>query len=126
MLQGGGEMFVGARNHTDLGSVLVVGLGGIFVELTRTVVGRLLPLADGDIEAMLDELGGASVFKGRRGQAAWNRDALAGAIRVLAALVARAPWLDSVDINPLICDEEGCTAVDALIVLTSEAGPVGG
>ncbi len=126
MLQGGGEMFVGARNHTDLGSVLVVGLGGIFVELTRTVVGRLLPLADGDIEAMLDELGGASVFKGRRGQAAWNRDALAGAIRGLAALVARAPWLESVDINPLICDEEGCTAVDALIVLTSEAGPVGG
>jgi acetate---CoA ligase (ADP-forming) len=126
MVPGAGEVFLGARNHTDLGSVLVVGLGGIFVELTRTVVGRLLPLADGDIDAMLDELGGASVFKGLRGQAAWNRDALAGAIRGLAGLVARAPWLESIDINPMICDEHGCTAVDALLVLTAEADPAGG
>ena len=68
---------MGARNHTDLGSVLVVGLGGVLVELTRTVVGRLLPLADGDTEAMLEELGGDRSSRGgavrRRGIAPPSR-----------------------------------------------------
>jgi succinyl-CoA synthetase beta subunit len=113
---GGAEIFVGARNHTDLGSVVVVGLGGVLVELTRAVVGRLLPLAGGDAAGMLEELEGQTAFAGLRGQVPWDRAAVTAAVNGVAALASRAPWLASIDVNPLMCDEHGCTAVDVLMV----------
>jgi hypothetical protein len=122
---GAGEAFVGFRSRTDLGPVIVVGLGGVLVETTRKVVGRLAPVTDADVAEMLEELGGDSVFRGLRGSSAWNKEALARAVLGVAELGLRAaPWLDSIDVNPLICDDRSCTAVDALLVMTDE--PAGG
>jgi hypothetical protein len=117
LVTGSGEAFIGGRNRTDLGPVVVVGLGGVLVELSTARVGRLLPVGADDIEAMLDQLGSASVFAGLRGQEPWDRKAIAAAIAGVAELMLRAPWLESIDVNPLICDAHGCTAVDALMVL---------
>ncbi|MCU4183474.1 acetate--CoA ligase family protein [Acidiferrimicrobium sp. IK] len=120
LVTGRGEAFIGGRNRTDLGAIIVVGLGGVLVELTGRPIGRLLPATTEDIEAMLDELGAGTVFAGLRGQEAWDRKALAAAVAGVAELMTRAPWLESIDVNPLICDERGCTAVDALLVMTPE------
>jgi acetate---CoA ligase (ADP-forming) len=116
---GDGEAFIGFRAHTDLGPVVMVGLGGVLVELANTVAGRLLPVTEDDVSAMLDQLGRQGIFRGLRGGRPWNRTAMARAVLGIADLGGRSlSWLESIDVNPLICDEDGCTAVDALIVLT--------
>ncbi|MCU1344053.1 MAG: hypothetical protein JWL70_319, partial [Acidimicrobiia bacterium] len=61
MVAGHGEALVGLQGHTDLGPVVVFGLGGVLVELTKKVTGRLLPLAQGDATAMVEEVAGAAV-----------------------------------------------------------------
>ena len=111
----GAEAFIGVRARTDLGPVIVVGLGGVLVERTGQVVGRLLPVAKDDVAAMLDELGDLP----------WNRRALTRTVLAVADLGQRAsPWLESIDVNPVICDEDGCTAVDALLLIADD--PSGG
>ncbi len=115
---GDGEAFVGYQARTDLGPVVVAGLGGILVELTRTVVGALLPVDGLDVESMLDDLGGATVFRGLRGTAGWDRAALAKAVLAVAELgAAGAGWVASIDVNPLICSPSGCVVADALVLV---------
>jgi hypothetical protein len=113
-----GEAFIGTQNGTEVGDVIVAGLGGILVELTRRVVGRRLPLTAIDVDDVLDEFGGDTVFRGIRGGGPWDRAGVAAAVHGAAALSQRASsWLHSMDINPLICNAEGCVAVDALMIV---------
>jgi len=117
LVRGDGEAFIGTQNGTEVGDVIVAGLGGILVELTRKVVGRRLPLTATDVDDMLDEFGGDTVFRGVRGGDPWDRAGVASAISGAAVLSQRAAsWLHSMDINPLICSAEGCVAVDALMI----------
>ncbi len=121
-LAGAGEAFVGFQARTDLGPVVVAGLGGILVELTRAVVGRLLPVDGPGVESMLDELGGATVFRGLRAAGGWDRAALARVVLAVAELgVAGADWIGSIDVNPLICSPSGCAVVDALVLVEETA-----
>jgi acyl-CoA synthetase (NDP forming) len=116
-VQGTGEAFAGFRGRTDLGPVVVVGLGGLLVELTRTVAGRRLPVGEHDVQDMLDELGQETVFKGLRGGEPWDREALTRTVVGLVELGQRASsWVESIDLNPLICGPSGCVAVDALLL----------
>jgi hypothetical protein len=118
LVRGAGEAFIGTQNGTEVGDVIVVGLGGIFVELTRQVVGRRLPVAAQDVDEMLEEFGGDTVFRGLRGAEPWDRASIARAVTAVAGLTQRAGgWLRSMDLNPLICTPEGCTAVDALMIV---------
>jgi len=58
------------------------------------------------------------VFMGIRGGAAWDRVSVAAAIEAAADLGQRSgEWPASMDINPLICDANGCVAVDALLIV---------
>ncbi|WP_395106271.1 acetate--CoA ligase family protein [Actinomadura sp. SCN-SB] len=115
---GEGEAFIGCQGETDLGPVVVAGLGGTLVELNRTVAGRPIPVDDRDVEEMLDELGRDTVFAGLRGGRAWNRPALAAAVLASARLMERAAgWAASIDLNPVVCGPGGCSAVDALVLV---------
>jgi acyl-CoA synthetase (NDP forming) len=123
LVTGESEAFIGVRNHTDLGPVIVAGLGGTSVESAGLVVGRLLPADRADVDAMLDELDRRLTARlGRPPR--WNRAGLAAAAAGLGRLAMRAPWLASADVNPLICGGEDCTAVDVLMVLVPDGqGP---
>jgi hypothetical protein len=119
MITGVSEAFIGVRNYTDLGPVIVAGLGGASVESAGLVVGRLLPAGHADLAGLLDELDAR--LTARLGRVPrWNKEGLATAAAGLAELAMRAPWLASADINPLICGGPDCTAVDALMVLVAE------
>jgi acyl-CoA synthetase (NDP forming) len=104
----GFEMLVGMRDDPDFGPLVVVGLGGIFVELMKDVSLRLAPVSQDDAREMLSELRGAKALDGFRGQPPRDVDALAAAIAGLSAFfVDHRPWLSDIEINPLIVLEKG-------------------
>ncbi|MEU3064558.1 acetate--CoA ligase family protein [Streptomyces subrutilus] len=121
----GVEVLVGARS-TALGTVLTVGLGGVFTELLDDVSHRLLPLAPGDAESMIGELRGAALLRGARGRAAADEAALARVLEGVAGLVASWPGAFELDLNPVRVLPEGAIVLDAAYTTTpaDPAAPV--
>jgi len=116
MARPGVEMIVGARRDPDWGAVLMLGMGGIWVETLRDV--HLLP-ADADEEtivAALKKLRGAPLLMGTRGSKPVDLGAIARIAAGLADFLLRAPEVSEIEINPLLVYPEGALALDALIV----------
>lgn len=118
MADGGLEMVVGARRDPQWGPVLVVGLGGVWIEALKDVC--LLPAhaSKAQIIAAIGSLKGATLLGPFRGQPARDVDALADAIVTLGRLMLSCPDLMEVDVNPLVVRDEGqgVIALDALLV----------
>jgi acetyl-CoA synthetase len=117
MVPQGLEIVVGARRDPLFGPMVVVGLGGILVELLRDSATALAPVGAAEAHAMLDRLRGAKLLDGFRGLPPVDRDALVAVIRRVSELAAdQADRIEEIDVNPLICAGPRITAVDALIV----------
>jgi acyl-CoA synthetase (NDP forming) len=117
MVPQGVEMMVGARVDPLFGPLIVVGLGGIFVELMKDSAVGLAPLTHTEARGLLDRLRGKAILAGFRGSAAVDLDALADIIvRVAEFTDDHKDTVAEIDINPLICVESRILAVDALIV----------
>lgn len=117
MLPPGVEMLIGARVDPQFGPLIVVGLGGVWVELLKDSALALAPVQPDEAEAMLYRLKAAALLQGFRGSEPVG-------IRRLADIICRASELVSdlrddiaeMDINPLICTGARIIAVDGLIV----------
>jgi acyl-CoA synthetase (NDP forming) len=124
MVGGGGEAFAGLQCRTDLGALVLFGMGGVLVEVTGRVGGRLLPVERDAAVALVEEVAGAAVFARLRGQDPWPVERLVDVVLALGELWRRhGSWLASVDVNPLIVDGDGAVAVDALLVASDDIGP---
>ena len=109
------ELFVGVKRDPQWGLVLVLGLGGVWIEVLRDLSLRLLPVTRGDILEMLSELRGARLLDGYRGAAAVDRDALAAVVvRIACAAAALDDALETLEVNPLCVDGDRIEALDAL------------
>lgn len=117
MLAARGEALLGVQ-RTELGPLVVFGLGGILVEVLNKVGGRMAPFARAEAEELIAEFADAKIMHGFRGQPAWNLDALTEILVAAGRLAAGASdWLDSLDVNPLLVTEDGFVAVDALCLV---------
>lgn len=117
MLEARGEALLGLQS-TELGPMVVFGLGGILVEVLNRVGGRMAPFARAEAEELIAEFTDAKVMHGFRGQPAWNLEALAEILVAAGRLAAGASgWLDSLDVNPLLATDDGFVAVDALCLV---------
>ena len=95
--------------------MMVVGAGGVMVELIKDAAFRLLPLAENDPAAMLSELKAARLLEGFRGAPAADTDALIVAIRALGDFyLDHRDNLSEIEINPLmvLAKGHGVSAVD--------------
>jgi len=111
-----GELIVGTIDDPTFGTAVMVGLGGIFSEITRDTVIALAPVSVPDARDMIDRLAGVSIFKGARGRHHGDLEAAAEAVSVLSEFAAQnAPWALSVEINPLAVLPKGVVALDAAI-----------
>jgi acyl-CoA synthetase (NDP forming) len=125
MLRGGVEMILGVQDDPVFGPVVMLGLGGIFVEVLRDVTFRIAPFGVEEAHRMIAELRGAAMLHGARGQPPCDVDALAAALSRLSLFAAaQRGRFTSIDINPLLVRPkgEGAAALDALI-LTAQATP---
>lgn len=112
------ELIVGIKREHDFALALVMGAGGVLVELLKDSVSLLLPTTDSAIRAALLNLRSASLLQGFRGRPAADLDALVAAIRAVADYACEnAGHLLELDVNPLMVGARGTTAVDALIRL---------
>jgi hypothetical protein len=106
------EAIVGTRTDPLYGPVLLVGSGGILVELVRDMALRMLPAAAGDVRAMIGELKLKSLLRGFRGRPAADEAALVKAATGLARFfMDHRDKLSDVEINPLIVRRKGDGAV---------------
>lgn len=114
------ELIVGVVRHEGFGLALVIGAGGVLVELLRDTRTLLLPVDRDDIRQALDGLAVRRVLAGYRGQAPGDVDAAVDAIAAIADFaVAHRDRLVELDVNPLMVGRlgRGATAVDAVIRL---------
>jgi acetate---CoA ligase (ADP-forming) len=113
----GVELILGVTRHADLGSFLVIGLGGIWTEVLGEVSIVPAGLAPGEAKAILGRLRGHELLEGARGTEPVDLDALAELVERLDALaLGLGDELASIDVNPVIATPSGAWAVDALIV----------
>lgn len=112
------ELIVGVKREADFALALVIGAGGILVELLKDSRSLLLPTTEGAIRNAVLSLRSAPLLQGFRGREAADLDALVAAIRAVADYACEnAGQLLELDVNPLMVGAHGTTAVDALIRL---------
>ena len=113
------EMILGITRDPAFGPMLMVGLGGIHVEVLRDVAFAPVPLGPDEALALIGELRGAALLDGVRGAKPSDKQALAELMAALSRFAAdHADAVAEIDLNPVIVHPagEGLTVVDALIV----------
>jgi acyl-CoA synthetase (NDP forming) len=121
MAPAGQEIVIGGLRDPQFGPLVMVGLGGIFVEILKDVSFRICPVTRTDAVEMLEELKGAALLDGARGRRPVSREAVIDALLKVGGegglLMTHAEDIAEADINPLIVSERGAVAVDARFVL---------
>jgi acetyltransferase len=114
---GGREVILGITRDPAVGPLIMVGLGGVAVEVWKDLSFRVAPISGEDARAMLDELRGACLLRAFRGRPAGDRAALEEALVRLAGVAAAHPEIVECDVNPLLVMDggRGCVAVDVRV-----------
>ena len=123
MAPAGIECFVGGRRDPAFGPVIMVGLGGIFIEIFKDTSIRLAPVTQNEAAAMLQELKGYPLLKGARGKGPADCQALIDVICRVSALLAACPAITEIDLNPVIVHTQGqgASIVDARVFFSEDS-----
>jgi acyl-CoA synthetase (NDP forming) len=117
MAESGTEVIIGTKIDPQFGPVIMFGIGGIFVEVLKDVVFRVLPLSRSAARKMLREVKSSSVLNGFRGGKAVDHEALADLLMTVSEVIESYPEIREMDLNPVIARHDGITVVDARIIL---------
>jgi len=118
----GVDLLVGIVRDNTWGLTLVVGLGGIWVEVLADSVVRALPVTPGEVREMLTELKSFPLLTGARGAEPVDLDELSRVIaRIGAIAVALGDDVEELEINPLRAAGSGIEVLDALVRWRSAA-----
>ncbi|MGE5316428.1 MAG: acetate--CoA ligase family protein, partial [Chloroflexota bacterium] len=109
------QIFAGAKKEDKFGHMILSGLGGIFIEVLKDVQATLAPVSYNEADSMIRSLKSFKIIEGVRGQEGVNIEAFKDAIVRLSMLCLAAPEIAEMDINPLLGNMKGVTAVDARI-----------
>jgi acetyltransferase len=113
------ELVIGVRRDPSFGPIVMLGLGGIFVEALKDVVFASAPISEADAAFMLQRLRGRAVLDGVRGRPGVDRASLAKAICALSHFALAHPEVAELDLNPVIAGPHGTVAVDWLMIRDS-------
>ena len=116
MVEGGVEAVVGVAHDELFGPTVMVGLGGIFVEVLRDVSFRVPPFGQEEARRMVEELRAYPILSGARGRRPVDVKALVKVImKVQRLAVDLSGEIVELDINPLVLRPRGAVALDALV-----------
>jgi acyl-CoA synthetase (NDP forming) len=114
------ELIIGVKRDDPFGLVLVIGAGGILVEMVEDAATLLLPVTRDAVAEAVQGLRVAKLLRGYRGKPAGDIDAVVDAVMAVAAFAeAHRDKLVELDVNPLLVmpKGQGAIAVDALVVM---------
>jgi len=112
------EMIVGGKVDAQFGPVILLGVGGTGVEIYQDTALRMAPLKHHDVNSMINNLRARELLTGFRGSQPVNLEALAELMLNFSKLLVKmADQIESIDLNPVLCNPEGCLVADARIIL---------
>ena len=119
MSRGGKELIIGASYDPSFGNLLMVGLGGVYVEIMKDVSFRIYPITDLDAREMITGLKGYKLLEGVRGEKGIHFDAIIEVLQRLSQLIGDFPCIKEMDMNPYMAfpEKEKCLALDARVSL---------
>ena len=118
------ELILGAKIDFQFGPVVLLGMGGIGVEIYKDVSLRMAPLSENDALAMIGGLKAHSLLTGFRGSEGVDLKMLTGILLSFSSLVMKlGDEIESIDINPLLCTFRHCMVADARIILRKADEP---
>jgi acyl-CoA synthetase (NDP forming) len=122
MIAAGREIVIGGLNDPQFGPMIMVGLGGIFVEVLKDVSFRLCPITVAEASDMIAELKSAALLDGVRGEAGVDKQALIDIILKVGGpdgiMMKTAGMVAEIDLNPVIVSSKGAVAADARFILS--------
>ncbi len=116
----GVELIVGAKIDHQFGPVVLLGMGGIGVEIYKDSAIRMAPLAQRDVLSMVGALKARKLLEGYRGSRPIHMGELTRTLMVFSdLLMGLEDRIESIDLNPVICTPEKCVVADARIMLNT-------
>ncbi|MGC8992216.1 MAG: acetate--CoA ligase family protein [Thermoplasmata archaeon] len=116
MVKPGIELIIGSIYDKNFGQTIMLGIGGIFVELYKDVSFRLIPITEKDAYSIIDDLKGKKLFEGFRNYRLKKEDVVSLLLKV-SQIVSDLKNVDQLDLNPIIFNEDGYFVVDAKLIL---------
>ncbi|MEM4391819.1 MAG: acetate--CoA ligase family protein, partial [Candidatus Nitrosotenuis sp.] len=119
MVKGGKELIIGSKQEPGFGPVIMLGMGGIYVEVLKDVTFRLAPVTNKEADNMIDSIKTKKLLDGVRGEKPADKKKLSDLIQRLSALVTDFPEIKELDMNPVLVMEQGkgCKVLDVRIGL---------
>lgn len=123
MVQSGKEIILGSKKDPLFGSLIMFGLGGIYVEVLKDVIFRLAPVGQEEAKRMVESIKTVKLLKGVRGEKPSDLQSIIDNLQRLSQLVTEFPEIEEFDMNPLLvfAEGKGACAVDVRMTL-SKAG----
>ena len=117
MVKGGKEMIIGSKLEPGFGPVVMLGMGGIYVEILKDVTFRLAPFTDQEANDMISSIKTKKLLEGVRGEKPSDVGKLSECIQRLSQLVTDFREIKELDMNPVLVMEkgEGCKILDVRI-----------
>ncbi|MFA6185300.1 MAG: acetate--CoA ligase family protein [Candidatus Shapirobacteria bacterium] len=115
----GVELILGAKKDPALGQTIMVGLGGIYVEVFKDITFGIVPINKTDAKKMIDSIKVKKLFEGVRGGVALDVEVLIETLGRLSKLLSDFPEIEELDINPLLIlpQGQGVKVLDARILI---------
>lgn len=115
------EIIIGAKRDPLFGPVVLVGMGGIMVEVMQDVSMRLAPVSEDEANEMIDQLQGAKVLGPFRGMKAADRRTAVQCLVEISRLMHELPEIQEIDVNPLVLSDDGNDgmAVDVRVICSN-------
>ena len=119
MVKGGKEMIIGSKLEPGFGPVIMLGMGGIYVEVLKDVTFRLAPVTDREANDMISSIKTKKILEGVRGEKPSDIKKLSECIQRLSQLVTDFKEIKELDMNPVLVMEKGkgCKILDVRIGL---------
>ncbi len=120
MVNGGKEMIIGSKQEPGFGSVVMFGMGGIYVQFLKDVTFKVAPITDLEADNMISSIKTSKILLGVRGEKPSDIKKLAECIQRISQLVTDFPQIKELDLNPTLVFEagKGCKVVDIRIGLS--------
>ena len=119
MIKGGKEMIIGSKLEPGMGPVIMLGMGGIYVEVLKDVTFKLAPVTDKEADDMISSIKMKKILEGVRGEKPSDKTKLSECIQKLSQLVTDFKEIKELDMNPVLVMEQGkgCKILDVRIGL---------